>query len=261
MAIYQALAVRLTSWENHSHSSTHTASLTLKTFALSALVAYLGLGLSAFVYVPFGEGVMSFIQTWLFRGVATSGVGAKLLSVLNGTMVKSSTLTDGKDEKLVLGPSGGLWDMNTDNARAKLNPARLRDQMFAYTVTNQVVNTFIEVGLPFVLRGINSYRNKGKVGSPLGSPAAPGGEGKALKRVVFEDEKERGGMEERAFLDRVRAEVALPEYDLFSDYSEMVVQFGYVVLWSTIWPLAGGKCVAFLPVVIADYTGFSHGFP
>jgi hypothetical protein len=46
-------------------------------------------------------------------------------------------------------------------------------------------------------------------------------------------------MEERAFLDSVREEAALPEYDLFVDYSEMVVQFGYVVLWSTIWPLAG----------------------
>jgi len=56
---------------------------------------------------------------------------------------------------------------------------------------------------------------------------------------VFEDEQEKGGMEERAFLDRVREEAALPEYDLFVDYSEMVVQFGYVVLWSTIWPLAG----------------------
>jgi len=59
------------------------------------------------------------------------------------------------------------------------------------------------------------------------------------KRVVFEDEQEKGGMEERVFLDSVREEAALPEYDLFGDYSEMVVQFGYVVLWSTIWPLAG----------------------
>jgi anoctamin-10 len=51
----------------------------------------------------------------------------------------------------------------------------------------------------------------------------------------------KGGMEERAFLDSVREGAALPEYDLFIDYIEMVVQLGYVVLWSTIWPLAGGE--------------------
>jgi hypothetical protein len=47
----------------------------------------------------------------------------------------------------------------------------------------------------------------------------------------------------REFLDRVRAEVTLPEYDLFVDYNEMVVQFGlgYEVVWSSIWPLAGGE--------------------
>ncbi|KAG5734689.1 hypothetical protein E4T56_gene7763, partial [Termitomyces sp. T112] len=58
------------------------------------------------------------------------------------------------------------------------------------------------------------------------------------KRVVFEDEKEKGGLIEREFLDAVREEVALPEYETFQDYSEMVTQFGYVAVWSSIWPLA-----------------------
>src|SRR5690606_4821260 len=128
----------------------------------------------------------------------------------------------------------GLWDMDTMNARNKLNPARLRDQMFAFTVTNQIINTFTEVGLRFVLRGVNTCLNKAKPSN---------GNGDSLKKkVVFEDEKERGGLEERAYLERIRSEAALPEYDLFADYNEMVVQFGYVALWSTIWPLAGGEC-------------------
>jgi hypothetical protein len=66
------------------------------------------------------------------------------------------------------------------------------------------------------------------------------------KRVVFEDEQEKGGMAERVFLERVREEAALPEYELFGDFSEMVTQFGYVVLWSAIWPLAGGGSLFFL---------------
>ncbi|KDR70978.1 hypothetical protein GALMADRAFT_103009 [Galerina marginata CBS 339.88] len=268
LAIYQAIAVRLTNWENHAHKSTYAGSLTLKTFALSAIVAYMGLGLSAFVYVPFGEGVMRWVQAWLFGGVKTDrGFTATLRDMLNGTVTSV-----GKDSTIVVdsltgatAPTshGSVWDASPSNVSTKLNPGRLRDQMFAYTVTNQIINTTLEVGLPFVLRKVDAFRKsraaahnkpKGIVSSPpapsvTGSSGASnsgasesgsGNNGGGLKkRVVFEDEKERGGMVERAFLDRVRAEAALPEYDLFVDYNEMVVQFGYVVLWSTIWPLAG----------------------
>ncbi|KAJ7036619.1 calcium-activated chloride channel-domain-containing protein [Mycena alexandri] len=187
LAVYQAIATRFTAWENHAHQSSHAASLTVKTFALSALVAYMGLALSAFVYVPFGEGIMRMVQ--------------------------------------------GMWNVDTSVAGQKLNAARLKDQMFAYTVTNQIVNTFVEVGLPYVLRAVGSFRAKKSNGNG-------NGKGDKKKRVVFEDEKEKGGEEEREFLEIVRAEAALPEYELFGDYSEMVTQFGYVAIWSVIWPLA-----------------------
>ncbi|KXN83968.1 hypothetical protein AN958_00612 [Leucoagaricus sp. SymC.cos] len=204
LELHQILATRLTSWENHSHQSSHNASLTLKTFTLNAIVAYMSLALSAFVYVPFGEGVMCFVQQWLFVGSARFKYSG-----------------------------ASLWEMDMNNARQKLNPARLKDQMFAYTVTNQIVDTFTEVGLPFIMRSVTSFWN-GKNTPKQGSPGA-----EPKKRVVFEDEKEKGGMEERKYLDKVREEMMLPEYNLFADYSEMVIQFGYVVLWSTIWPLAG----------------------
>jgi hypothetical protein len=127
-----------------------------------------------------------------------------------------------------------MWDVDTSAAGQKLNAGRLKDQMFAYTVTNQIVNTFVEIGLPYILRGVESFRTRKSNGNGNGK-----GE-KGKKRVVFEDEKEKGGQEEREFLEQVRKEVALPEYELFGDYSEMVTQFGYVALWSTIWPLAPG---------------------
>ena len=145
--------------------------------------------------------------------------------------------------------------------------------MFAYTVTAQVVNTFTEVALPFLLRKVNSFRknraagnhkpkgivtssnNTSATGSTTGTSSAIDGQNASSptlkKRVVFEDEKERGGLVERAFLDKVREEAALPDYDLFTDYNEMVVQFGYVALWSTMWPLAGSEsfCLDFPPLI------------
>lgn len=59
---YHKLARRLTKWENHAHDSGFDNSLTLKTFALSAIVAYLGLALSAFLYVPFGNVIMHIVE-------------------------------------------------------------------------------------------------------------------------------------------------------------------------------------------------------
>ncbi|KAJ6580774.1 calcium-activated chloride channel-domain-containing protein [Mycena capillaripes] len=217
LAVYQAIATRMTSWENHAHLSSHTASLTVKTFALSALVAYMGLALSAFVYVPFGEGIMRVVQVWLFKGSVSADVAAEALNVT------SSSLNATEHTK-------GMWNVDTSAAGQKLNAGRLKDQMFAYTVTNQIVNTFVEIGLPYVLRGVESFRTRKSNGNGNGK-----GE-KGKKRVVFEDEKEKGGAEEREFLENVRKEVALPEYETFGDYSEMVTQFGYVALWSTIWP-------------------------
>ena len=144
-----------------------------------------------------------------------------------------------------------LWETDNGNARSKLNPSRLRDQMFAFTVTNQVVNTFLEIGLPFILRAVESVRN-GK-GLSFSAGSGVGGIGSAKKkRVAFEDDtngsdvaKSANGKEEREFMERVRREVALPEYSLFVDYSEMVTQFGYVSLWSTIWPLAPGEFLSY----------------
>lgn len=189
MSVYEAFAQRFTAWESHAHESTHMRSLTLKTFAVSSLVKYLGLALSAFVYVPFGE----VASEWIVMNVPNVPADTKLT----------------------------------------LNPARLKDQMFAFTVTQQAVGTFLEIGMPFLMRkfrGVSEKKNNGN----------------GKRKVQFEDEKPRGGEEEQKFLERVREEAALPEYDVLSDYTEMLNQFGYVVLWSTIWPLAPGTFLLFL---------------
>lgn len=228
---------------------------------------------------------MIWVQAGLFGGEGgeTTGLGSLLREMLNGTLSTSkfqlgvgasaavaaaAATTTAISEKI--STSNGLWDTSVSNVRTKLNPSRLREQMFAYTVTNQVVDLFREVGLPFVVRWLNGRSKKGhnhqqqhasnstskESASTTGPQQASGpspGSSSAVgmfitatavtprKRVVFEDEKEKGGLEERVFLDKVRDEAALPEYDLFVDYNEMVVQFGYVVLWSSVWPLAGGE--------------------
>jgi hypothetical protein len=107
--------------------------------------------------------------------------------------------------------------------------------MYAYTVTNQIIGAFLEVGLPFIMRFVDNYKARRNNGNEKKQATT--------KKVVFEDEKNGNGenKEEVEFLENARREIALPEYGLFTDYSEMVTQFGYIALWSTIWPLAPGR--------------------
>jgi len=181
----------MTNWENHSRQTSYDYSLTIKTFTLSALVAYSGLALSAFVYIPFHQQVMTLVHDAVFSN--------------------SFHKTD------------GFMETNILKAQSKVNPNRLQDQMFAFTVTNQIINFFVEVVLPVVLRKAHDVKANGFQGKK--------------KRVGFDDQLD-GPREEREFLDNVRHEVALPAYSIFGDYNEMATQFGYVAMWSTIWPLA-----------------------
>ncbi|KAH9933479.1 DUF590-domain-containing protein [Fomitopsis serialis] len=243
LSIYHRYAVSFTNWENHGHQSSHDASLTLKSFTLAGIVDYLGLALSAFVYVPFGEETMAFIQRMIEKDSATH---RNLTSTLYSATAKfaSASASAGADADGTAGKARSFWEMDVMSARNKLSPTRLQDQMFAITVTNQAVNAFLEIGLPYVLRAVAVLRRRGLRAGASANGSANSGK---KKRVSFEDEadgkgtapeREREKGEERVFMEEVWRQVALPPYELFTDYNEMVTQFGYVALWSTIWPLA-----------------------
>lgn len=129
-----------------------------------------------------------------------------------------------------------------------INGGRLKSQLFTYTVTNQVSGAFLELGMPFIMRFIQDWRaGKTTIKEALKKTNGQGG-----SEMVPTTEEEI----EKRFLNKVERELALPEYDTFSkpasiyssvygmlsrqsaDYAEMVTQFGYVVIWSLVWPLA-----------------------
>jgi anoctamin-10 len=215
LSIYQTRAQKLTQWENHKHQSSHDTSLTIKTFALSSVVAYLGLALSAFIYIPFGETVMNIVQ----HSITTYTIPSPTPSSELHTTEKGGH---------------AFFVCDTGAASAKLDRSRLQSQMFAFMVTNQATNFFLEVCLPFLTRAFASVRSgKFRISLPRASAGNP-----KKKRVGFEDDKNGAARDEREFLEHVRREVSLPQYELPEDYNEMVDQFGYIALWSTIWPLA-----------------------
>ncbi|KAF8705280.1 hypothetical protein RHS03_05625, partial [Rhizoctonia solani] len=191
MGVYNQSAGGLTRWENHAHESSFNRSLTLKTFALSSIVAFLGLFLTAFVYIPFGPDVMRWVNTALFDS--------------------------GHPEVAEAATDAGIKPLPPIDVHTKINPGRLHAQMFAYTVTNQAINFFLETGLPFILRGVAKARASRSINNKKNNEKLD-----AVTQLV----------------EHAREESMLPEYTLFSDYAEMVTQFGYIVIWSAAWPLA-----------------------
>ncbi|RWA10500.1 hypothetical protein EKO27_g4603 [Xylaria grammica] len=99
----------------------------------------------------------------------------------------------------------------------QINPDRLKSQMVYFAVTAQVVNVAVEVVIPYLKRVVvDKFQEKRASLDPKTIPDAPA---------------------EHEFLQRVREEARLDVYDVAVDYREMVVQFGYLSLFSSIWPL------------------------
>ena len=107
----------------------------------------------------------------------------------------------------------------------EINPARLRKQVIYFTVTAQIVNFALEVVVPYVKRqGFMKYQEMKAERAAQKGGAAPSASA-------------NDHPEEAEFLARVRNEATLDVYDVASDLREMVVQFGYLALFSVVWPL------------------------
>ena len=135
------------------------------------MTSYMALLFTAFVYIPFGHVITPFLEFWQ-KTAQTISFSEKELPV----------------------------------KQFEINPARISNQMFYFTVTAQIVNFATEVIVPYVKRQVfakaQEFRQKNKAASA------------------------NDHQEERAFLDRVRDECALEIYDVTGDYREMVMQFG-----------------------------------
>lgn len=174
-------------------SAAHQAAFVQKVFLINFITSYLGIFLTAFVYVPFGKILVPYLDVFQFTVQRFTAEGQPLPT---------------KD-----------W---------KINRGRLTSQVIYLTVTAQIVNLATEFVVPYAKRKL--FRTVEKVQSGLSEKGGTGERQK--KQQQYEDRPE-----EAAFLDRVRDEAELDEYDVSIDYREMVIQFGYLSLFSVVWPL------------------------
>lgn len=180
---YMRAAQRLTLYENHETDGKFNASLSRKAFLLNFMTSYTALFLTQYVYLPFGHLIVPKLDVLgITTAYASYGVKAKPFSI------------DGN---------------------------RLRNQLFYFAVTAQLVNLAMELVVPMVLRVV-----KGEAESRLEKYTGK-------KRHYHPND----AAEEKQLLERVRAEAELPEHNLYTEYAEMTTQYGYTAMWSPIWPL------------------------
>jgi hypothetical protein len=86
-----------------------------------------------------------------------------------------------------------------------INAFRLKRQLIYFAVTAQIVGFAMENFLPYVTRKVFSEARK-------------------ITNKEEEDVSAYDRQEEKTYLERVREEAELPEYDIYTDYAEMVVQ-------------------------------------
>lgn len=103
----------------------------------------------------------------------------------------------------------------------KINQERLTAQFFYFVVTNQVIQVVLKYVLPIVIA---------KVVAIISAKKAP----------VVEDKPS-----EAAWLSKVRKVVSLAEYNVNDDFRAIVVQYGYLIIFGAIWPLAPFVNIAF----------------
>jgi len=186
-------AERLTEFENYETQDSYEKAMTSKVFVLNFITSYLGIFLTAFVYVPFASILVPYLDIF------------------------SLTVKPFAENEM---------QMQTPPAyNFTINPDRLRKQVIYFTVTAQIVSFALETIVPLVTR-------KGT---------------KKFKQIQTSRAEAKGGAapppsandppEEKSFLARVRHEATLDDYNVTSDLREMCIQFGYLALFSVVWPL------------------------
>jgi hypothetical protein len=113
----------------------------------------------------------------------------------------------------------GTLGNSLDNHFFERDPDRLRNEVIALTLTGQLSDMFEEMVVPYVIHRLKSWYHAYKI-----------------SRSHFSSTKV-DDPSEKAFLQSVRRQASLPPYNVQDDISEMVIQFGYLALFSPVWPL------------------------
>ncbi|KAI9098173.1 calcium-activated chloride channel-domain-containing protein [Phlyctochytrium arcticum] len=101
------------------------------------------------------------------------------------------------------------------------SPAMLQGRLTYLMITGQVLNAATELIVPLLTTKATTTMH-------------------GLHKSKDEKKKET---DEETYIRHVKNEFERPPYDIDADYSEMIIQFGYLTLFSSAWPIAAVLCL------------------
>lgn len=116
------------------------------------------------------------------------------------------------------------------------DPDRLRNEVIALTVTGQLSDMFEEMALPLLKLKLRTWWRTYKSNRRLHAQAAATTDQQtaSTSTVIPDDSTDNSALQ---FVQSVREQAARETYNVQDDISEMVIQFGYLALFSPVWPL------------------------
>ncbi|KAI8375588.1 calcium-activated chloride channel-domain-containing protein [Choanephora cucurbitarum] len=123
-----------------------------------------------------------------------------------------------------------LAEFNISHEHKTVDFQRLRDQLVYFIVTGQLIGFLTEMVVPYALKKImpKAKRMTSKIHPTEQTTSMTDLD---VKQTSIVDE------EEKKLIAKIHKETEMEEYNIYTDYVEMVVQFGYVSMFSTVWPL------------------------
>ena len=198
-AVLTTIATKLNDYENHETNEGYDVALTQKIFVINFITSYLPVFLTAFVYVPFASWIVPYLDVF----------------------------------RLTVRPFVSKEQARVKRSHFQIDPARLRNQVIYFTVTAQIVGFAMETIVPYLKQ--HAFRKYKDFSKKRSGRSEHNGDKESPERhpnISYDDPEE-----EVVFLKRVRNEVDLTEYEVTEDLREMCIQFGYLALFSPIWPL------------------------
>lgn len=199
-----SIATQLTDYENYRTQDQYELAQTQKTLVLNFITSFLPIILTAFVYVPFGEKIVPYLDVFNLKGS------------------KSSSF---------------LWSdpvLKQQQPDFHVDPSRLQQEVIYLTVTGQVLGFCEEIILPYLKRVLlRMYRDYRSKRSEVAAEASAHRRKRAKSVALLLNDLP----EEASFLERVRNESEADVYNVQEDLLEMCVQFGYLALFGVSWPL------------------------
>ncbi|CAO3589868.1 unnamed protein product [Absidia cylindrospora] len=191
--VYSKWVRLLTNWEMHKTETSWEYNYTQKIFVTNFLVGYLSLFFIAWIYIPFGDHVLPYLN-----------------------------------------------EFNISHDHQKVDFQRLQDQLVYFVVTGQIVGFLTEMVVPYLMSRLmpKAKQISAKV---IHSGSSTANNDSNQEEATDISTSSTGDAE---FIKKLNREVGLEEYNIYTDYVEMVIQFGYVSMFSPVWPLTALCCIA-----------------